>query len=108
MVYLTKSFTCVIVSGGVLKLGFSPFLKMLRLGELRVCSESAVFLTFWRHVLYLMNIFSNVSAQSEQYKLILTLKMLFLRSTFTTGRVHYGQLMLHYALNKTNKQSLYF
>ena len=31
-------------------------------------------------------------AHSEQYKLILTLKQLFIRSTFTTGRAHYGQL----------------
>ena len=36
---------------------------------------------------------SLVSVQSEQYNLILTLKCLFLRSTFTMGRAHYGQLI---------------
>ena len=31
---------------------------------------------------------------SEQYKLVLTFKYMFLRSTFTAGRAHYGQLIL--------------
>ena len=38
MIYLKKSFICVILSGGVIKLDFRLFLKMLRLGEFLVCS----------------------------------------------------------------------
>ena len=43
--------------------------------------------------LLVMLALSPVSSQSEQYKLILSLKILFLRSTFIVGRAHYGQLI---------------
>ena len=36
----------------------------------------------------------SITAQSGQHELILTLKMLLLRSTFTTGLAHYGQLIV--------------
>ena len=41
MIYLTKSFTCIIVSRWRTYINIYSFLKYIGLGEFRVCSESS-------------------------------------------------------------------